>query len=349
MKRKMFVTGCALVLSFSMLLSGCGTKTDSGNSSSATKPEAKADIKYPERPINLIVPFAPGGSSDLIARAISKVSQKYLGQPLVIVNKPGGSTNIGLSELCASKPDGYTIGTANNGMVLQPLFGNSQYDYVKDLEPIVQVGRIPFVLAVSADSPWKTLEEFVKYAKENPSKIKYGHSGVGNTTHIVSEKLAYDAKIKMEPVAFDGGAKAIVALLGGHIQMTVQNPLDFKEQLKAGKIRVLAVADEKRITTDPMYKDVPTFKEKGYDNISVLWQGFGAPKGLPADVKKKLVEGMKNIINDPETKAAIQELGLVVEYVGPEDFGKIWVSDQNFYKKVLTDTGILELVKSQKK
>jgi tripartite-type tricarboxylate transporter receptor subunit TctC len=299
------------------------------------------------KPINMIVPFNPGGSSDLVGRTVAKVSTKYLGQPMVILNKPGAAATLGLNMLVESRPDGYTIGITNSGMILQPLVG-SRYNYATELQALAQAGFIPFVFAVRADAPWKDLAEFTAYAKQHPGAIKYGHTGIGNTAHSAPEHYAKLAGLKMDPIPFTGGSPLIAALLGGHIHAIMNNPVDLQQHIKAGKIRVLAVADEKRIA-HPQYTNVPTFKEFGYPVNAILWQGLGGPKNLPPDVLKPLADGLKAMMNDPETKKAIEDLGLIFEYLGPEEFGKKWVDEQARLKEVLTETGILEQMKSQKK
>jgi tripartite-type tricarboxylate transporter receptor subunit TctC len=309
---------------------------------------ASAQAKFPAKPINIVVPYSPGGSSDLVARSLGRVASKYLGQPLVVMNKPGAAGTLGLNAVGDARPDGYTVGITNSGMILQPLVGQTKYNYATDLEAIAQAGYIPFVFAVRAEAPWKDLDEFTRYAKQHPGEIKYGHTGIGNTAHTAPEQYAKLAGVKIEPIPFDGGAPLIAALLGGHIQAIMNNPVDLQQHVKAGKIRVLAVADERRID-DPQYKEVPTFKEKGFPVYAMLWQGVGAPKGMPQDVKRALADGFKNMTNDPESRKAIVDMGLIFEYLGPEAFQKKWIEQQEALKIVLVETGILELIKSQKK
>jgi tripartite-type tricarboxylate transporter receptor subunit TctC len=309
---------------------------------------ALAADNFPSHPIRLIVPFSPGGSSDLVARLLSKDAEKYLGQPIVVENRPGAAAMIGLNELALAKPDGYTIGITNSGMVVQPLYGIARYNYAVDLQAIAEVGETPFVLVVKGDSPWKTLDEFMTYARANPDKMNYGITGIGNTSHIGPAQLQVLGKFPMEPVNFDGGGSLITSLLGGHIQAGGINPVDIKEQVKAGHIRVLAVFDDKRLT-DPLFKDAPTAKELGYDVVVTLWQGIGAPKNLPEAVKNKLADALQKAVSTPETQAAIRQLGMEPTYKGPAEFGKMWIDQQAHFKKVVTETGILKMVKEQVK
>lgn len=302
---------------------------------------------YPNHPIRFIVPFSPGGSSDIVARLLAKDGDKAIGQPFVIDNKPGAGAMIGLNELVQAKADGYTVGITNSGMVTQPLYGIAKYNYVTELQPIAQVGEVPFVLVVKGDSPWKTLGEFMAYCKAHPKSCNYGITGIGNTSHIGPAQLQYLTKVPMEFVNFDGGGTLITSLLGEHIQAGGINPVDIREYVKAGKIRILCVFGEKRLS-DPLFANAPTAKELGYDVVVTLWQGIGAPKNMPEAVRAKLAESFAKIINDPQTQQQLRALGLEPAYLGPAEFSKKWVAEQAHYKQVVTDTGILQLVRGGK-
>lgn len=307
---------------------------------------AWAQDVYPSRPIKFIVPFGPGGSSDLVARLLARDADKFFGQQLVIENRPGAGAMIGLNEMVQAKPDGYTIGITNSGMVTQPLYGIAKHNYPQELQPIAQVGEIPFVLVVRGDSEWKTLQDFMAHARANPNAMNYGITGFGNTAHIGPEHLKLLAKFPMEPVNFDGGGKLITALLGGHIQAGGINPVDIKEHVKAGKIRLLVVFGEKRLA-DPLFANVPTARELGYDVVVTLWQGIGAPKNMPEAVRNKLSDGFAKMLQRPEMQDAIRNLGLEPVYLDPGEFGARWARDHARIKQVVTDTGILEIVKRQ--
>ncbi|CEP67990.1 Bordetella uptake gene [Moorella glycerini] len=334
MKKQVIAAMLAIVVSAATLLGGCA----SGKS---------AEAKFPTKPITFIVPYPPGGSSDLTARALEKVAQKYLGHPLVIVNKPGGSTIPGLNEIVESKPDGYTVGTANNGLVQFPVTQELKYNFVTALEPIAQVASAPFVLVVRPDLPWKSIEDFAKYAKEHPGEIKYGTGARGSSTHWELQKLAKDVGTRIEAVPMSGAGEIIPALLGGHIHAAVLAPADCKQHVQAGRLRALGVFSDKRIEYDPVFKDVPTFKEAGYNIVSVVWQGVGAPLGLSQDVKDVLVRAFKDMIIDPSTKEEMSKIGMQIDYLGPDDFKKKWVAEQEEYKRVLEETGILEQLKQE--
>jgi tripartite-type tricarboxylate transporter receptor subunit TctC len=320
-------------------IGGCGMGTK----------ESVVSEKYPVKPVTIIVPFAAGGSGDLLARALEKTSQKYLGQPLVVVNMPGGAATIGMNELAGAKPDGYTIGIAGVGAMLQPLYGQTRYHYPTALEPLVNVVSSPTVVACLTEKPWNTVHELVDYAKQHPGEIKFGHSGLGGGVHIVGEMFAKEAGIKLVQVPFKGDSESLAALLGGHIQLifTFNSP-SLMEQVKAGKIKILGVAEEKRLAI-PGLENVPTFKEEGVNVVCSFWTGIAAPKGMPAPEKAKLSAGLKGMVNDPGFKKSMEEMGLLVEYLGPDEFSTRWLEDNSKVTKMVKDTGIVELIASQKK
>lgn len=303
--------------------------------------------KYPNKPITLIVPSAPGGSTDLLARLMKKYSAKHLGQELLIVNKPGAGATIGWNYVVAAKPDGYTIGAVASSVAIRPVYGDTKYNYVTELEPIAWISTIPQVLAVQADSPWKSIDDIIKFAMENPGKFNYGHSGLGNSTHVAMETLAKKANIKLFQIPYNSGAQVMTALFGGFIQAGMATPVEFQEQIISGKLRVIAVFSERRFDS-PLFKDIPTVAEKGWDVESLSWNGIAAPKNLPSAVKKHLVDGFKAIAAEPEFIDSAKKAGLAITYAGPEQFGKKWKSDYDRFLKDATETGILALVKSQK-
>ncbi|HWR42225.1 tripartite tricarboxylate transporter substrate binding protein [Sporomusa sp.] len=309
---------------------------------------ATTTTKYPDKPITVIVPFSAGGGLDLTARSLEKLAPKYLGQPLIVVNKPGGAGAIGWGELAGASPDGYTVGITGIDMLLLPLYGSAKYDYPTALTPIAQVAASPMVLAVQANKPWQTLDDLIKYAKKNPGELKFGHGGVGSFPHLLGEMFGQAASITIEQVPFSGAGEATAALLGGHVQLSFVNPMVVKEHMKNGTVRVLAVTGEQRIS-DPVLAQVPTFKEQGLDVILTNWYGVAVPKEMPVQVKNKLSEGFKAIITDPEFVKSMSNVGLKVEYLGPQESQTKWLADSQKLTKTLQDTGVLEKIKSQRK
>ncbi|WP_371363541.1 Bug family tripartite tricarboxylate transporter substrate binding protein [Sporomusa rhizae] len=310
--------------------------------------ESTTSGQYPSKSINIIVPFAAGGGMDLLARTLEKSSQKYLGQPLVIVNIAGGGGTLGMNEMVAAEPNGYTIGAVGTSTILQSLYGETRYHYPTALEPIVQVVSAPKVIAVLADRPWNNLSDLVNYAKEHPGQIKFGHAGLGTATHVVGEMLNKEAGIKLAQVPFKGDSEALTALLGGHIQILSGNPAALKEHVQSGTVKILGVAEEKRMTIHG-FENVPTFKEQGINVSFNFSNGIVAPKGIPAAEKAKLVAGLKKMINDPEFKKVMMDIGMEVEYLGPDEFNDRWAEDNVKWTKIVKETGIADIIRAQKK
>ncbi|WWV72916.1 Tripartite tricarboxylate transporter family receptor [Sporomusa ovata DSM 2662] len=338
-RNKRFFVLLAVFVSMTIIMGGCtmGAK------------ESMAAEQYPSKPITIIVPFAAGSSLDTLARALEKSAYKHLGQTLVVVNMPGGGATLGMNELAGAKPDGYTIGVVATSAILQPLIGQTRYHYPSALEPLVNVVSSPVVVACLTDKPWKNLSELVSYAKQHPGEIKFGHGGLGTSTHVTGETFAREAGITIKQVPFRGGeSESLAALLGNHIQIVFSyNPAVLKEHVKSGTIRILGVAEENRLTI-PGFEDVPTFKEQGIDVAFNFWTGIAAPKEMPLAEKARLAAGLREMVNDPEFKENMEKLGMLVHYLGPEDFGDRWIADNKKLTKIVKETGIAELIAAQK-
>lgn len=323
------------------LLAGCGSMAAEP---ATTKPAGK----YPEKPITVIVPFSPGGALDIIARALEKKAPQYLGQPLIVVNKPGATGTVGWNELAAANPDGYTIGITSPEIILNPLYGATKYNYVTALTPVAQVTVSAMIIAVRADQPWTDLETLVQYARQHPGELKFGHSGIGSIPHLIGETFAKTAGVSIEQVPFRGASEAAAALLGGHVQIVVINPLVISDFVKTGRIKGLAVSTQAHMT-DPVFYPIPTFKETGYDILFSNWFGVAIPKEVPPEIRDKLAAGISKIIHDPEFKQDIEKLGLPVTYLNPQDTEAFWLAEQQKYTKIIQETGILDKIREQKK
>lgn len=326
-----------ILCSMAIGVGGCGTPG---------KP-AVSTIEYPVKPITFIVPYAAGGSADMMARAMERAVYKHLGQPLVVKNIPGGASTLGMNELAGAEPDGYTIGYVSMGAVLQPLYGQTRYHYVTALDPLVQIMSTPAIAVVSADRQWKSIVDLVEYAKNHPGEIKYGHSGLGSGNHVVGEIFAKVAGIDIVQVPFRGESEALAAVLGGHVQLMFTNPPAIQEFVRSKKIKILAVAAETRLTDD-LFKDAATFQEQGYDVVFYARHALGAPKGMPAEVKAQLVERLDQIVHDPEFKKNMQNLGMTIEYLGNKEFSMVWLKDNRRITKIVKETGIAEKIAAQK-
>ncbi len=309
-------------------------------------PRSAAAQAYPSRPMRMIVPFAPGGSTDIIGRFLAREAGQALGQPIVVENRPGAGAMIGLNELVQARPDGYTLGMTNSGMVFQPLYGHARHNYATDLQAIAQVGEIPFVLAVKADSPWRTLPDLVAWARANPGELMYGITGYGNTSHIGPEKLRLLANLQMEAVNYPGGGPLITALLGGHIKAISNNPVDLRTFIRDGSVRVLCAFAEQRLE-DPALRDIPTAREHGFDIVVTLWQGVGAPRGMPEEVIRRLDTVFGDLLKSPAAQASVREYGLQPRYLDAAAFQRKWVEDQAQQLRTITETGIIDVVRRQ--
>jgi len=332
----MLFTICLLLIT--MIMGGCSNM----QSKTTTIPQ-----KYPTKPITMIVPFSAGGGMDLIARAVEKLAPKYLGQPLIVINKSGGAGTIGWNELASASPDGYTLGISAANLLIQQLYGPTKYHYPTALEPLVQISTTPFIMVVRADQPWQDIDGVIKYAKQHPGQLKFGHAGIGTPTHIVGEAFAKASGITLEQVPFRGNSESTVALLGKHIEIVIVNPASVKEHIKNGTLSALAITGEQRLT-DPDLAQIPTFKEQGFDIQLTTWYGVAAPKGLPPAVKATLAEGFKAIISDPEFRDSIEQLGLQIEYLNPKESEEKWLSDGEKTTTTIQQTGILDQIKAQK-
>lgn len=329
---------CLLVVS--IMIGGC-TGMQQGKQTDTV-------AKFPEKPITFIVPASVGGSMDITGRLLEKVAVRHLGQPLLIVNKPGGAATVGWNELAAAPPDGYTVGMVGPDIFLQTLYGASKYNYLTALEPVAQIASSPQLIVSSATAPWSTIEELLQYAKAHPGQVKFGHWGVGSHGHVTGEMFAQKAGVTLSQVPFRGGGEAVIALLGGHVQLIVSGTAAVKEHVKAGTVRVLGVASEHRLN-DPLFKDAPTLKELGLNLVVKYWLAVGAPKEMPSEIKAKLAQKFKAIITDPEVQKSLEGMGLIVDYLDPEAAKAYWLEENKIYTRTIQETGILDLIKAQKK
>ena len=292
-----------------------------------------AGAAYPEKPIQLIVPYGAGGSTDVLARAISQVAPKHFPQPVVVVNKPGGGAIPGRVDVARSKPDGYTLlfGWGSGEDMIVPYQRPLPYDLFKDFETICRMSVHSVVLAVPSASPYKTLADLVKAGKTK-EYMTGSVSTKGAAVDIAFLLFAKAAGIKVTTVPGAGGADAITALVGGHVDFGGGHPSEVLPHLKAGRIRGLAVAFEKR---DPSVPDIPTFREAGYDVVTAgSVKGMAGPKGMPKDVTSYLEKKFKEVADDAEFQKIMKEIGQPVMYMGAEEY-KVW------FKQAYDQYGVL--------
>ena len=259
---------------------------------------------YPQKPITLVVPYAAGGGTDTGNRILAKYAEKHLGQPIVIQNVEGGGGEIGFSQMLRSKPDGYTIGAATLGHITLTVMRTASYDIVKDVQPVSLIVSDPTTLVIRADdSRFSSIEDIVKYAKENPNKFTVGTSGAGSSDHFSLLALSKAAGVQMKPVHFGGASEAKAAFLGGHVDAFLPSYGEAKQLLTDKKIKMIAVATDERFEE---IKDVPTFKEKGLNVLNSSIRGLAAPKGTPKEVLEKLADSFKKATEDPGFKEEMQ-------------------------------------------
>ena len=273
--------------------------------------------QYPTKPINMAIGFAPGGAVDPAIRALAAASEKYLGQPFVLTNRGGGAGSIALGIVAKEKPDGYhLVGTSTSGLIYVPHFSEVSFK-LGDFAPILIFAKAPHIgLIVKSTSPWKTLREFVDYAKKNPGTVNYGTSGVGSPQHLPMEYIARQEKIQWTHVPFKGSGEAFLGLLGGHITAQSGGIHEIQDHVKAGTVRVLAVHGDKRMKGLP---DVPTLKEAGYDFSAEIYFLVAAPKGTPPAIVKKLEEAFHKGMDDPNFIQVMEKMEIEITYRNSED------------------------------
>ncbi|MDR1827924.1 MAG: tripartite tricarboxylate transporter substrate binding protein [Methylobacteriaceae bacterium] len=292
---------------------------------------------YPSKQLELVVPYAAGGGTDLLARAYADTAKNYAGQAIGVVNKTGGAGAIGLSDIARGKADGYKIGMGTVEMSMLPHMGQNAAFTIKDFTPIARLNAEPSAISVNKDSPLKTVEEFLEFAKANPGKIRIGNSGPGAIWHIAAAALEDKAGITVTHVPFDGAAPAITALLGGHIEAVTVSVQEVASHVDGGNIRLLAVLDNQR---HPKYPDIPTLKEKGVDVAVSTWRGIVGPANLPADVVAKLSDISAKTAADPAFQETLKKMNLTAAYLDAAGFKDAIEKDNAFFEEFMAKLGI---------
>lgn len=274
--------------------------------------------EYPTKSINILITFSPGGSADPSMRLLAGKTEKFLGQPFIITNNGGGGGSVAMAILSKDKPDGYHLaGCSSTSLIRIPQFRTVPYK-LEDFVPIMHFGAPPSGLVVKTDSPWKTLKEFVEYAKKNQGKVTYSSMGIGSPMHLAMEYIAKQEGIQWTHVPYPGSGPAFTAFLGGHVTAQSGSSESFPH-VREGTVRLLAIHHEKRFKSFP---DVPTFRELGYDFINESVFMFAAPKGTPPSIVKKLDEAFRKGMEDPEFIQTMEKLEIVVAYRNSEDTKK---------------------------
>ncbi|HEX2826340.1 MAG TPA: tripartite tricarboxylate transporter substrate binding protein [Burkholderiales bacterium] len=297
-----------------------------------------AQAAYPDRPIRLVVPLAPGGTTDIVARLVAQRYTELLGQPVIVDNRPGAGGNIGNEVVARAAPDGYTLLMAAPPLVINPgLYRKIGYRAIEDYSPISLIATVPVVLAVNPALPAKSVKALIALAKASPGKYNYASSGVGGTPHLAGALFGSMAGVDLVHVPYKGSGPALSDLLGGQVHMQFSGLPPLVPFIKSGKLRALGVAGLKRT---PAFPDLPTIAESGVPGYEATsWQGLSAPARLPGDIVSRLHSTLVKIVNAPDTRARFAELG--AEAVGgtPAEFARFIKTEFDKWGPVIRQTG----------
>ncbi len=341
-----------VLMAFALIIAGCsGSGGNAPDNSSNTSGEATQTPNeetagedysdYPNKPITWIVAYPAGGAPDLPARTIQPFVEKYLPNngKLTIVNKGGSGGTIGMTEVFKAKPDGYTIGTsAAAAITILPQLGNAPYKS-DELEPLVNYVKAAQFLVVPADAPYNTFEEWLAYAQENPDDFTYGIAGTANAQHIAFENFADKADVKARAITYKGENEVLTNVLGSQIKGGILNHALIYDHVKAGSLKPIV-----NITgVKPEYlKDIPTFKEAGYDVEANFFNGIFVPQGTPDELKTILQDAFKKALEDPELQAKFEQLQLIPSFLGPDEFKQEIDKDTEINRATLEMMGLLK-------
>ena len=293
--------------------------------------------EFPTKPVTLVIPYPAGGSTDLTGRALANAAKKYLGQPIIVENKSGGGGTVGPSLVVPKSPDGYTIGIITSSPTIAYHMGKLNFNPVGDLTHILRWAGYLFGLVVQTDSQWKTIQEFIQYAKQNPQKVSYGSPGVGTPPHLAMEELAALAGgIQFVHIPYKGGAESNAGLLGGHVD-SVSDSSGWAPLVDGGKFRLLVTYGYQRSTR---YPQVPTLKEVGYNMVSPGPIGLIGPKDMPKPIVAKLHDAFKKAMDDADFQAVMKKLDMIPLYLNSEDYEKFVRQDSERIGRLVRKLGL---------
>ena len=282
-----------------------------------------ASQAYPNKPIRIYAPYAPGGATDILARLIGQKLFEDWKQPVIVEAKPGAGGNVGTDLVAKSAPDGYTLlmGASGPLAINATLYAKLPYDPLKDLAPVIEVASVPLVLAVTPSLPAKNPREFIALLKARPGQFNYASAGPGTPQHLTAELFKYMTKLDMTHIPYTGSGPAIIDVIGGQVPLTFESMIPIIPQIKGGKLRALAVTSAKRSALLP---NVPTLNESGVPGFeATAWYGVVAPANVPRDIIAKLNEGMLKAIRMPDVKQRLDEMGSDPVAGTPEQFGTL--------------------------
>jgi tripartite-type tricarboxylate transporter receptor subunit TctC len=301
-------------------------------SMSGIGPASATEAAFPTQPIQLIVPYAAGGATDTVARLLQKGMETRLGQPIVVINRPGASTTIGTAAVARAKPDGYTI-----GMVSVPHVSNytllKEMPYAQsDFVPITSVTNTPSVLVVNPSLPVKSVADLIGYIKAHPGQVNYATFGIGSSAHLAALLFQNKTGLSMTAVHYRGGAPAAIGVMTGEVQMSFGTPLSVAAGVASGKLRPIAVTATKRIKLLP---DIPTMREQGFDYINGAWFGILAPKGTPDAIVQTLYRAIAETMAEPDVDKVVLDSGSEIFVTSPREFADFIASETKQWAHIL--------------
>jgi tripartite-type tricarboxylate transporter receptor subunit TctC len=296
---------------------------------------AQATTDYPNRPIELVVPYPGGGGTDVLARAFAEASRKHVSQTMIVINKPGASGAIGWADVLNGKPDGYKVALLATDLMTQPNMGLTKITY-EDFTPIARLNYDPAALTVKADAPWNTVEEFLQAAKKS-GEFRIGNGGNGSTWHLAAAAIEDKSGVKFNHIPYSGAAPAALALLGGHIEAITVSAAEVSTYVASGKLKTLGVMSEQRIKG---FEKVPTLKELGMDINIGTWRGLAVAKGTPPDVVAALKAATAKIAKEQVLHDALNRQNMGYAYADGDAFGAVMAKDHAYYKSLIAKLGI---------
>ncbi|ADO83906.1 tripartite tricarboxylate transporter substrate binding protein [Ilyobacter polytropus] len=314
MKKLSSVLVLVVLLIQSIAFVGCGKKDTAAG--------------FPEKNIDMIVPFGAGGGTDTVGRTLANSLEKHIGKPVVVTNRTGGSGAVGMTTGAKAKADGYTLTVVTREIVSLPLMGLAQIKS-DDFDLLALINLEPAIILVKEDSKYKTAKDLFDDARNNPGKVKMASTAKPNF-YVLGIEI--DQDIKFNHVPFNGASEAIPAVLGGHTDFTIVTPGEAISQIKSGQLRPIGLMDTER---HPELSEVPTLKEQGFDITSGTWRGIGVPKGTPDEVKAKLSEAIDKAVNDPQFKSIMAKSNTSIRYMNAEEFTNFVKSDEETIKKIV--------------
>jgi tripartite-type tricarboxylate transporter receptor subunit TctC len=300
---------------------------------------ASAHAQYPDKTVRIIVPFAPGGAVDAIARIIGERMAGPLGQTVIVENRVGGGSIVGTEAAARAAPDGYTLLMASaSGFMINPLLQTLPYDPMKAFAPIALVGRVPFLFVINTQLPVTNLQEFVEYAKARPGKLSYASAGVGTPHHVAGELFKKKTGTDLVHVPYKGTAPGLVDLMGGQVAMMPSEILAALPSVRAGKMRALGIAAATRNSLAP---DIPTLKEAGLPDLEVTtWYGLVAPVGVPPEILNKLSAAVSKALAENETKDKLASIGVIPGGPAGPEFGAFLREESVKWTKMVKESQV---------